>query len=95
MHLSCPIYPSKVFTWNRNSGCTDVSDLSVYTSPQWSQLFDDACDVGFGIRSDRTGHVVRFSLGREEFSGHGEDREVVGWNFLSMCGKYKIFVAND
>ncbi len=95
MILSCPIYPSRVFTWKGNSAVSDVSDMHAYASPQWSQLYDDACDVGFAIESDRTGKVVRFSLGREEFSGHGEDKEVVGWNFISICGKYKILVVND
>jgi hypothetical protein len=60
MNLSCPIYPSKAFTWKGNSGVSEISDLGQYSFKGWSQLYDDACDIGFAIQSERTGKLVRF-----------------------------------
>lgn len=73
-------YSSKQFTWNVETGhfVACASDLS--RTDFWSRIYDDACDVGFAIVSERTGKSVVFYLAEQEHNGD----EITNWNFLPL-----------
>jgi hypothetical protein len=56
-------------------------------------LFTDATDVGFAIRSKRTGRVERFYLYKEDWNGD----DVAGWRFRSVDRSLdvEVLVIND
>lgn len=85
-----PVHSSGRFTWNGCSGVTDISDLA-HREP-WKQIYDDACDIGFYIFSERTSKKILFYMGRID---RDSDGDIQGWNFISLCGTYKILVVND
>lgn len=53
-----PTHSALLFTWEGNIGITERSDFGPgeFESRVWS----DACDVGFKVRSPRTGRVLTF-----------------------------------
>lgn len=42
-----------------------VADLSDIQVKRFQQLYDDACDVGFALRNEKTGNVTRWSVSDE------------------------------
>jgi len=73
--------PSKLFTVTRSDDgvefLTELSDLKAAGRNPFGRLYDDAADVGFVMRSDRTGEVVVYALASEE---HSEDGDLL-WLF--------------
>lgn len=68
------------------------------------RLYDDACDIGFAIKSQLTGNVVVFCQSKVVYHGDGEDREIAGWNYVPTaesvrkyptCAGTKAIVFND
>ena len=88
---------SDIFSYHPNTKCmiADASDLRGVNLNQ--QIFDDAVDVGFAIRSERTKKVEVFSLIR---INKDEEGEVVSWTYapidynLSKIG-LKVIILND
>ena len=59
--LPIPVYSSDQFSWFRNKGAADASDLECGGSQNVaSQVYSDACDIGFYIVSAKTGAKVLF-----------------------------------
>lgn len=56
-----PTYSSERFTWHNRRGITDISDLGGPHAVH-SRLWSDSSDVGFWIRSRRTGQTIAFVL---------------------------------
>ena len=81
---SIPVYDAKLFSWYHASrtACIEASDLrglGISTLAQFfSRVYDDACDVGFGLRSGTTGKTVYFIL--DEIKAES-DREIACWEF--------------
>lgn len=91
-------YPSGSFTLSDQCLAAEASDLG-YHGPH--QIYDDACDVGIAIRSERTGELVRYYLSGED-SLDGED--VAGWHFKPItedirrvpgCARTDVLIIND
>lgn len=77
--LNIPLHDPRQFTWNSvdNTGTTEISSLSPRA---WSRVYDDACDVGFEVKSHRTGVTRLFTMTREV---KNDDNEITHWEFTS------------
>ncbi len=42
------------------------------------RLYDDACDVGFAMKSDKTGRVVKFYMDKVHTDGEGD---ITHWTY--------------
>ncbi len=69
MLLSLPVVPSNQFSWKTNEGTTERSDLRVNI---FSQIYDDACDAGFIVKSEKTGREFIAFHSHSEFDNEGE-----------------------
>lgn len=79
-------FPSKMFTM---SGTTLVAEASDMGNRHLQPLYDDACDVGFAVRSERTGKVVTFVMQAPFYKGEGEDRELSGWHYVPTSESFR------
>ena len=75
----------------------EISSLGTLASYLTGQLYDDACDQGFVLVSDRTGAEIPFYLDETETSNEGE---ILCWNFKAASLKpelvgLKVCVFND
>ncbi len=101
MAIIGPVHDGKAFMWHKGVGVAAISDMSRPGDRRdmiFGRLYDDACDVGFAVRSHLTGKLVAFYLDREDRDGSGED--IYGWNFLPVDLKlrdagYRILIIND
>lgn len=93
VRMYIPEYDIRVFTWMKTNGewlgSTDVSDLKSL-GLVWTRVYDDACDVGFMVRSP-TGARKLFTLVSEKKDAEGD---VLYWEFVSNVGLV-IRVHND
>lgn len=78
----------KLFTWEKNWGTTEISTLG--PGFKFERIYDDACDVGFAIRS-QTGNVKTFYL----YTQSGNDGNIDYWEFHSLDDKVVVTVFND
>lgn len=61
MNPNLPVLDGGLFSWKAGNGQTEASDLGLNTC--WSQwVWDDACDIGFFVKSPRTGVQKLFIL---------------------------------
>jgi hypothetical protein len=74
------------------------------TRKVFHQVYDDACDEGFTVRSETTNYEMDFVVDHEDYAGTGSDREIQGWHLIPTAAsarKYpmfktmKILVVND
>tara|TARA_Y100000310_G_scaffold339711_1_gene433248 strand:+ start:931 stop:1230 length:300 start_codon:yes stop_codon:yes gene_type:complete len=96
----CQINPISMdrFTWisRENTLVTEISDLGPNA---FSQIWDDACDVGLAIRSPKTGTVVVFSC--VEDIRHPTTLDFFGWLLRPIPGSplrvrdLKVKIYND
>lgn len=100
-HIICNVrFRSSRFIYNNETHTfiTEASDLG--RNFHLGRVYDDACDEGFVIISERTGSEVTFAM-----DGVDEDREgdIAGWRFVAV--KYpqnyhgprdlKVLIIND
>lgn len=79
-----PVHRGSLFRWCDQSGATDVSMLHYSCGGRiYSQIYDDACDMGFYIESHRTGRWVLFTLAHTQKDREGD---VLFWEFKSQSG---------
>lgn len=84
-----PVYDGTLFVWKREGvGYVDVSALNYVP---WYRLYDDAADVGFYVRSHKTGDKKLFVL---EKTAKNEG-EIVAWTFISDDNKVRLTIFND
>lgn len=88
-----PIVSSDVFSWFRGNGTTELSDHRC--NLVGSQLYSDAADCGFVVRSERTGDLMIFVFDSIDWGHPTEHDEVAGWIFYSTDRRVKITVIND
>lgn len=93
--LEIDIIPSELFSFSENTFSAEASDLYGYSLTKL--IFDDAVDVGFSIKSAKTGAVEIFTV-----SDHAEDREgeLLYWIYtplnLDLLNKgIKVIIYND
>jgi len=58
------------------------------------RLFNDACDEGIAIRSNRTAKVVRFTLSKIQ----RQDGDIVAWHFIpfdAVAKPVNVTIFND
>lgn len=88
-HLTIPCHPGRHFTWDSKMGVAFASDLPEhYASKVWA----DATDVGFYVRSERTGKFRLFCLGK--VIKNDTTGEIVGEEYYSHDGVF-VKVFND
>ena len=90
------------FTWNPETRTlsAEASDLE---GRIFQNLYNDACDVGFSVRSHHTGKVERFYLEDVETDHQAaelrnEAPEILAWHFKPLDRKSRvkeIVVFND
>lgn len=85
-----PVHDGSKFTWHGNVGYTEVSDLGRgYTGRVWK----DAMDVGFIIRSHKTG-VEKLFVYACAFSKSQDISDVDSFRYDAEDGT-KVIVFND
>ena len=93
-------FPSDHFTYSKHSNCL-TSEASDMGNRHLQPLYDDACDVGFAVKSSTSGEVVTFHMVKVMTDGEGE---VTGWEYEltaesarkhSECGRMTAVVFND
>lgn len=90
VNSSLPIHDGSKFTWKDGHGCIEASDLGRgYTGRVWQ----DACDVGFIVRSHKTGAEKLFVYAGG-LSSSGDVSDVYGFRYDSDDGIH-ITVFND
>lgn len=85
--LSVPCYSTSAFAWAGKVGVADASSMPEIIS---RQVWSDACDIGFEVKSDRTGTEKLFTF-VGEFKVNGE---TAGWHYESDDG-FKVKIFND
>ncbi len=83
-----PVHDGNKFHWYDGIGSADTSDLYPVVS---RRLYADACDVGFYVKSHRTGHVVLFTYVKTN-KAYGDD--ITSWTYESAAG-VRIVIYND
>jgi len=91
MKLVPPRHSSDAFRWSRwgKLGVADLSDFN--RSLLADRLYDDSCDVGFEIESERTGKVLLFTYVMSHKDGDGD---ITHDEYLSTTEGIKIVVFN-
>lgn len=91
--LTIPMHNGKRFSWNGKRGCAEVSDLSCSSGETWGRVWYDAADVGFHVKSHRTGRVELFTLQAEH---RDRDGDVTNWTFVAATDPtITIDILND
>ena len=49
-----------------------TAELSMLRDQVYNRLYDDACDVGFGVQSARTGQITYWSYHSDERDAEGD-----------------------
>lgn len=94
---SVPVYPQNLFSYSNAEGF--VGDASDLRPDMGGRLYADACDYGFGIRSELTGKVVYFAQNENETQY--EDAAPTCWVFEAVVNPgsalegMKVTVFND
>lgn len=97
--LPVPTYDGRRFSWDRCNGVAEATDLCptpsrtpVYEQP-WARVWSDAADVGFNVRSNRTGRVELFTLRTEH---KDDDGDVTHWTFVASTDPtITVTIIND
>src|SRR3989304_8490620 len=73
-------FPSSMFSWSRQGGLSASCEASTMENRHLQQIYDDACDVGFAIKSDKTGAVITVAMTRPVHR-NDEDNELLYWEY--------------
>jgi len=82
-----PTHDGSRFFWYTKVGSADASELGRVIS---ARLYADSADVGFLVRSHRTGATKAFTLARTTKNAD----EILSWTYESADGT-RIVVYND
>jgi hypothetical protein len=100
MKLKLVEFSSKQFTYTHVNKIL-VSEASDMENRHLQQIYDDACDVGFAVKSETTGNVVTYVMSEVLKNGEGE---IEGWKYTPSyesirkypaCADTKAIVFND
>lgn len=94
-----------MFSWQRNAeGMCLVAEASDLNNRHLQPIYNDACDVGFAVKSVHTGQVVTYVMVKPFYRGDGEDTELAGWEYVPTseserqvpdCKGTKATIFND
>ena len=87
-----PVSSNKFF-FNKSSG-TFIAEASDLQGFRLGRVYDDACDEGFSIVSEKTGKSAVFALADEIF----RNEDIGGWNFVCVTPglkQLKAVIFND
>lgn len=93
-------FDSKQFSYN-SSDKTLTAEASDLNNKHLQQIYNDACDVGFAIRSNKTGKVVTYYMTHEEKDNEGD---IKWWIYeptpeslrrVNECLGTKVMIFND
>jgi hypothetical protein len=79
MRLTLVEHSDKQFTYSAKDK-TLVSEASDLDNRHLERLYDDACDVGFAVKSEKTGNVVTFVL--SDVKLFPDDDGVCSWEYV-------------
>jgi hypothetical protein len=80
MLLTPYTFSTDLFSFKDKLFTVEISTLSQGSRrPVFGRVYDDACDEGITLISERTGDKIVFVVDSIDYSGQGEDREVAGW----------------
>jgi len=66
-------FPSSMFSWQREStGMILVGEASDLGNRHLQPLYNDACDVGFAVKSTHTDAVVTYAMSEVKKDAEGE-----------------------
>lgn len=85
-----PTHSSSSVLWSKNHGQVDISALVEQCERFTNRVWPDSCDVGFWMKSHKTGVNVLFLLESQKL----KDGEIVSWEFTSQDGRFRITVFN-
>jgi hypothetical protein len=88
MRLTLVEHSSNQFSYS-NHNKTLVAEASDLDNRHLERLYDDACDVGFAVKSEKTGKVVVFVMQSPFYQGQGEDRELAGWHYVPTSESFR------
>jgi len=94
MRLVIPVHDSNKFSWDPKDQtfATEASTLVSRGQGFLGRIYDDACDIGFDIKSVRTGEKKLFYLAETHKDAEGD---VTHWTFVSRSNAFKAIVFND
>lgn len=97
MILHPPEISTKLFSYHAEDKTfsAEISTLEGNGGFALGQVYDDACDEGFTLVSQRTGQLVVFARHSEDKDREGD---IVGWWFESVSRGFKgfkVLVIND
>lgn len=82
---------SNRFMYSKQSERTFIAEASELEGLNFmSQIYYDACDVGFNMMSSKTGKLVKFYLTDTEYN----NGDIVCWNF-KLCPEYVKIAGGD
>lgn len=76
-------FPSSMFTWVNGKAIAEASDMG---NRHLQRLHDDAVDLGFKMRSEKTGEVVTYVM---QSVVHDLEGEVVGWQYVPTSESFR------
>ena len=79
MRLTLVEHSSRQFTLS-DGGMTLVAEASDMDNRHLERIYD-ACDVGFAVKSEKTGNVVVFVMSGTFNTQTGDENELAGWNY--------------
>lgn len=88
-----PTYDGKQFHWGPR-GESGASEASSLQDPVDAKLWDDACDVGFYIKSHQTGKTELFVRSNQERSADG-DLLCTAYESVGLTDRITVIVFND
>ena len=100
MKLNLTPFPSNLFRWNKEEQCL-IAEASELHNQHLQRMYDDACDVGLAVRSEKTGNVVEYALTEVDRDG---EFEVLCWVYeptdesvrlVPGCENTSVLVYND
>ena len=80
MRLTLVEHSSRQFSYS-DKDKTFVSEASDLDNRHLERIYDDACDVGFAVKSEKTGNVVVFVMSGTFNTQTGDESELAGWNY--------------
>jgi hypothetical protein len=82
-----PIHSSQ-FTFSKNTFISELSDLG--PAVRFERVYDDACDIGFTIISEKTGMPAVFAFNGNRTDGEGD---LIALDFICVTPGLKYLKA--
>lgn len=91
MNKMIPEHMGDLFTWHDGVGSTEESTLGSARQP-WKRIWDDSTDVGFIVKSHKTGAKKLFVL---SLLAHDDEGNITCWVFVEFVPIPREVRASD